>query len=149
MQFIPLPPSIQSHTYPSLSGFHINQTVPNATYNPPNLMATAQQYAMQMQEPIQEPTQVISTVMESVQVTETIMVPTQVTKTIQVPKQVITRVKYGAEGDQNNLEDEQQPVTPVTPAPAWLLREGEISHIFEEMDREVHGVTLACNRSSS
>ncbi len=105
----------------------------------------------------------ISTVMETVQVTETIMVPQQITKTIQVPKQVTSTVTYGAEGagstqaeptpDHNHheaiLENKPQGTPPVSPAPAWLLREEEITCIYDEMDRQVHVVILTCNRTNT
>ena len=136
MQFMQFP---QPHTYSSLSGLHAVQSAPDVAYIPPISVASAQQYPL-------EPTQVISTVMETVQVTETIMVPQQVTKTIQVPKQVISTIDYGAEGEN---QDQPQFTQQVSPAPAWLLREDEISCIYEEMDRQVLVMTLIFNRLSA
>ena len=150
MQFMQ-PPSIQSHTYPSFSGTQAFQSAPNLTYNAPIMFASAQypaQYTMQ----VQEPTQVTSIVMESKQVTETIMVPQQITKTIQVPKQVTSTVNYGAQeagSIQSHADLESKPQLPVRPAPAWLLREEEITCIYNEMEGQVHGMTLTCNRTSA
>ncbi len=132
--FMQFPPSIQSHSYSSLSGIHAVQSSPTVIYNPPISIASEQypaQYVTQL-----EPTQVTSTVMESQQVTETIMVPKQITKTILVPKQVTSTVNYGAQ-EAGSIQG---------PTLAWLLREEEISCIFEEMDKQVQVMPLICSR---